>query len=275
MSLRLNYEERRSKVGEMESEKNSMEVQVAIVTGAARGIGREIANRFAKSGWLVHSFDIIAPNETTEKFDWLANIFDHKVNCADSQALNSAVQEVLDAHSQIDLLVNNAGIGFRSAFEAFPEDEWQRIIDINVTAVFLGMKIVGKKMLEAGKGSIVNITSVSAERGAPGRAAYVASKAAVIGLTRTAAVEWGGRGIRVNAVGPGYVETPMLLDAISSGDLDSAKILQRIPQGRFAKPEEISAVVYFLASEEASYINGQTLFVDGAFLADYGVNLES
>jgi 3-oxoacyl-[acyl-carrier protein] reductase len=252
-----------------------MEIQVAIVTGAARGIGREIANRFAKSGWLVHSFDIIMPNEVTEKFDWSANIVDHKVNCCDSQALRSAFQDVMNSHSRIDLLVNNAGIGFRSGLEDFPEDEWQRVIDINITAVFLCMKIIGGKMLEKGKGSIVNITSISAERGAPGRAAYVASKAAVIGLTRTAAVEWGGRGIRVNAVGPGYVETPMLLDALSSGELDSARILQRIPQGRFAKPEEIAAAVYFLASDEASYINGQTLFVDGAFLADYGVNLES
>jgi NAD(P)-dependent dehydrogenase (short-subunit alcohol dehydrogenase family) len=122
-----------------QSQIKSLDAQVAIVTGAARGIGREIAMRFVKSGWVVHSFDVISPDTISEKSTSSTNLIDHQVNCVDAQAVRTAVQEILDAHSHIDLLVNNAGIGFRSGLEDFPEDQWQRVIDINLTAVFLCM----------------------------------------------------------------------------------------------------------------------------------------
>jgi 3-oxoacyl-[acyl-carrier protein] reductase len=144
-------------------------------------------------------------------------------------------------------------------------------LNVNLYGVLRCMQIAGRYMMAAHRGSIVNITSVAAERGAAGRAPYVASKAAVIGLTKTAAVEWAHTGVRVNAVGPGYVDTPLLRSHIEQGDLDLDPILSRIPLARLANPREIASVIRFLGSDEASYITGQALFVDGGFLADYGV----
>jgi 3-oxoacyl-[acyl-carrier protein] reductase len=126
-------------------------------------------------------------------------------------------------------------------------------------------------MLERGSGAIVNLSSVAGARGAAGRAAYAASKAAIVSLTRTAAVEWAARGVRVNAVAPGYVETDLVASFVAAGRLDLAPVLSRTPAGRLAAPAEIAKAIRFLASSDASYINGQVLFVDGGFEADYGV----
>jgi 3-oxoacyl-[acyl-carrier protein] reductase len=126
-------------------------------------------------------------------------------------------------------------------------------------------------MIAQGKGSIVNIVSVAAERGAAGRASYAAAKAELVSLTRTAAVEWAAKGVRVNAVGPGYVATALVEAFVNSGRLNLQPVMDRTPMGRMATPEEIAKVIRFLASDDASYVTGQTLYADGGFLADYGV----
>lgn len=242
---------------------------VAVVTGAARGIGRAIAYVLCERGWTVHSLDVgqPSPSPTVEPED----LHDHVVDCTNRNDLEAAIHAIWTSEARVDLLVNNAGVAARYRLEDLPDSEWLRVIGVNLNAVFMCTQIVGRLMLSQGTGSIVNIASIAAQRGTPGRAAYAASKAAVIALTQTAAVEWGGRGVRVNAVGPGYIDTPMLQEAISAGALNGEGILQRIPLGRFAQAREIADVVTFLASDSASYINGQAIFVDGGFLADYGV----
>src|SRR5207245_1977898 len=152
--------------------------------------------------------------------------------------------------------------------------DWQRVLDVNLNGAFLCLRAAGRIMLRQGFGSIVNIASVAWDRGASGRAPYSVSKAGLVALTKVAAVEWAARGVRVNAVAPGYIDTPMLRTAFENGAIDEGDVLARIPAGRFAQAGEIAEVVAFLGSPAASYINGHIVAVDGGFLADYGVGLK-
>ena len=169
--------------------------------------------------------------------------------------------------------MNNAGITTHGLIEDLPFADWRRVLDVDLDGVFLGVRAAGRVMVRQGSGSIVNIASIAWDRGAPGRSAYVASKAGVVGLTKTAAVEWAARGVRVNAVAPGYIDTPLLRGAYERGAIAERDVLARIPAARVAHVSEIAAVVAFLGSPAASYITGQTIVVDGGFLADYGVGL--
>ena len=166
------------------------------------------------------------------------------------------------------ILVNNAGVNRLGPAESYPDDDWERILDVNLTGVFRCCRAVGARMLEAGDGSIVNVASiVGATVGMPWRAPYASSKAGVVGLTRTLAVEWAERGVRVNAILPGPVRTSMIAVAIEQGAVDEQQVIDHTPAGRWALPADIADAVLLLCGPESRFVTGQALVVDGGYSA--------
>lgn len=241
--------------------------RVAIVTGGARGIGWSIASRLAAEGWSVVAADL-DPGDTAEEESPIAY---QNLDVRDHAAVEAAFTDIASERGRLDLLVNNAGIQIAGPTEQLPVESWTAVVDVNLHGTFNCLQAAGKIMLAAGGGSIVNIVSIAAARGAAGRAAYAATKAAIVSLTQTAGTEWAARGVRVNAVGPGYVDTGVYQAAVANGALDPAAILDRIPMRRLGQADEIAGTVSFLASPAASYITAQTLYVEGGYLNDYGV----
>lgn len=243
---------------------------VALVTGAGRGIGWATSRELASHGYEVLVADIdlqtAAAQVAGRRF---MSAIELDVRCDDSVV--TAVSTALERFGRLDLLVNNAGIQRHGRLDQLTTEHWEAVLNVNLHGVIRCTRAAGLHMLQAGRGSIVNIVSVAAERGTPGRAPYAVAKAAVVALTRSSAVEWAPYGLRINAVGPGYVETDLLRSHIEAGELDLAPILDRTPMGRLAEPREIARAIRFLASPDASFITGQVLYVDGGFLVDYGV----
>jgi NAD(P)-dependent dehydrogenase (short-subunit alcohol dehydrogenase family) len=258
------------------AETQSESGRVALVTGAASGIGLAIVERLSRDGYRVVIGDI---NEAggREQAERLraggADVRFRSLDVTDEASVESVVTGVAREFGSLGVLVNNAGVTTHAPIEDLALEDWRRVLAVDLDGVFLGLRAAGRVMLPQGAGVIVNIASIAWDRGAAGRAPYVVSKAGVVGLTRVAAVEWAGSGIRVNAVAPGYIETPLLRNAFERGAIDEADVLARIPAGRVARIEEIAEVVAFLASPAAAYITGQVLVVDGGFLADFGVGL--
>jgi 3-oxoacyl-[acyl-carrier protein] reductase len=241
--------------------------QVALVTGASRGIGKGVALALAKAGAKVacvaRSVDKLT--ETAEAIGaagGTAEVIACDVTNADS--VNQVVDQIVEKWQKIDILINNAGITRDTLIPRMSDDDWDQVINTNLRGTFLFTRAVTRPMMQARYGRIINISSVSGLTGNPGQANYSASKAGVIGMTRTVAKELAGRKITVNAVAPGFIETEMTA-ALGQVVLDEVK--KRIPAKRMGTVDDISAAVLFLASREASYITGQTLTVDGGLVA--------
>lgn len=235
--------------------------RVALVTGGARGIGQAVARELADHGARVVVADLVAP-EAGATGDYV------KADIADAPDVQRLVDGVVKSHGQLDILVNNAGIRRNGPTESMAVEDWAAVLGVNLTAAYLCSAALARHVFGRGaSAAIVNIASAAAEVGLPGRAAYCASKAGLVGLTRALAVEWADRGIRVNAVGPGFTRTHMYDWAIQQGVVDEVSMMRRVPMDRVAEPQEIARAVRFLASDDASYITGQALYVDGGWLA--------
>ncbi|GCD83384.1 3-oxoacyl-[acyl-carrier-protein] reductase FabG [Parageobacillus thermoglucosidasius] len=241
--------------------------KVALVTGASRGIGRAIALELARQGAKIAVNYAGSEAKANEVVGEIKNMggeaFAIQADVADAQAVEQMIKTVLERFERIDILVNNAGITRDNLLMRMKEEEWDDVIDINLKGVFNCTKAVTRPMMKQRYGRIVNIASVVGVMGNPGQANYVAAKAGVIGLTKTAARELASRNITVNAVAPGFITTDMterLSEEIKS------EMLKQIPLARFGEPEDVAKVVAFLVSDAASYMTGQTLHVDGGMI---------
>ena len=245
-------------------------VRVAVVTGAARGIGRKVALVLAELGYAVAANDLSPPEETLIELEKVgAQALALPGDVSDEESVLEMTNAVVEDFGRVDVLVNNAGISSIVPAEQTTLAEWNRTLAVNLTGPFLMSREFGKEMLSHQNGSIVNISSVAGLLGVGDRAAYSTSKHGLIGLTRTLAAEWGGRGVRVNAVCPGWVKTEMDQEDQASGGYTDEDIVGRTPMARFATPEDIAQAVAFLADPKTSgYVNGHTLSVDGGWFAD-------
>ncbi len=237
--------------------------KVALVTGAAQGIGKAIAMLLARN-----EADVVVSDINLEKAQETANEIQGmgrrsvaiKVNVADLKDVERMVETIVEQFGRIDILVNNAGITRDRLILRMTEEDWDAVLDVNLKGTFNCTKAVIRHMSKQKSGKIVSIASVTGEMGNPGQANYAASKAGVIGFTKTIAREFAGRGINVNAIAPGYIQTPMT-DAVPEKAKEELK--RMIPMERLGKPEDVAQAVLFLVSENSSYITGQVLNVNG------------
>jgi NAD(P)-dependent dehydrogenase (short-subunit alcohol dehydrogenase family) len=247
----------------------ALEGKTALVTGAARGLGREIALALAENGVAVVATDISYPAETASAIEGTGIRYAaFEADITDENKIKSIVESALSEFGQLDILVNNAGVSQLSytPTEALGRTEWDNIIGINLTGTFLCCKHAGKAMIDSGGGSIVNIATTAGFTGVTRAPAYAASKAGVVLLTKSLALEWARHNIRVNAVAPHYLETP-LTEGLRNNEKVYRGLIQQIPMRRFGKPSEIVGAVLYLASYAASYTTGTVIAADGGYLA--------
>ena len=245
--------------------------KVALITGAARGMGASEARLFAEEGARVVLSDILEdPLEALESelIDCGYEVLAQHHDVTDEASWVQVVQAAETKFGRLDVLVNNAGVLDTAGVEASSLEEWERVIAVNQTGVWLGMKVSIPALRRSGGGSIVNKSSIYGIVGSGGSAAYHASKGAVRLLTKTAALEYASDGIRVNSVHPGYVNTPMIGQALPEANVSVLELIgEQVPLGRLAEPEDIARGVLYLASDESSYVTGSELVIDGGITA--------
>jgi len=241
-----------------------MHGQVALVTGGSRGIGRAIAERLARAGALVAVNYLQRQDAAEETLAGIRALGGQAELCrfdvANGAEVSAALQNIVDRHGKLDILVNNAGLALDNLLLRLKEEEWERVMQVNLKGVFLCTKAAARFMVRQRSGRIVNLTSVVAQTGNAGQAAYSTAKAGIIGFTKTMAKELASRSITVNAVAPGFIETDMtgsLPEQVKTG------YLSLIPAGRWGTPAEVAEVVTFLASPLAGYITGQVINING------------
>lgn len=239
--------------------------KVAIITGGARGMGASHARKFLEEGAKVMITDILDKEGEALANELGGNIKFMKHDVKKGSEWEKVVTETESAFGPVSILVNNAGIALIKPMDEITEEDYRKVIDINQVSVFLGMKHVHKSMSKAKNGSIINISSVSGLRGSNGTIAYDASKFAVRGMTKSAAIELGAEGIRVNSIHPGIIETPMIMQEDAKDAV--RELAKEIPLKRTAQPEEVSNLVVFLASDESSYSTGSEFVIDGGMTA--------
>jgi NAD(P)-dependent dehydrogenase (short-subunit alcohol dehydrogenase family) len=244
--------------------------KVAVVTGAAQGIGQRTAELLAAKGYALLLADIRSCEETSvELRKYQQKMIELIGDVSEEATARGIAQTVRAEFGRADVLVNNAGISHISPAEKTSLADWRRVQEVNLQGPFLLCREIGVIMLEQRQGSIVNVASIAGLLGIADRAAYNTSKHGLIGLTRTLAAEWGGRGVRCNAVCPGWVKTPMDVAPQAAGLYADSDIEGRVPMGRFASPDDVASAICFLADPaESGFINGHALSVDGGWFAD-------
>lgn len=233
--------------------------QLVVVTGGARGIGAAIIGAFVDEGARAVSLDLAVPEEELPRTRYL------RADVGDRASVEAAFATIDEAEGPLDILVNNAGIQRVGLTETFDPDVWRQVIDVHLFGMFHCTAMAFARMKPRLRGSVISISSTAAFVGIPGRGPYTAAKGAISALTRELAVEVATEGIRVNAVAPGSTLTPLVQQGLDDGSIREDWILSEIPMRRLGSVEEIASVVRFLASEEASYITGQTIVVDGGW----------
>ncbi len=254
-----------------------LENKVALVTGAASGIGAACVERFAREGARVAGFDV-----SEEPANWATLVADapeslyRAGDVRDEQGVQATVRAVEERFGRLDVLVNAAGVGGGGPVHMLPSEEWDRVVDINLKGTYLMCKYAVEGMLERRAGNIVNIASIEGLEGTEGGSAYNASKGGVVVLTKNLAIDYARRGIRVNCVCPGFVDTPLLRSIFDQNDLGPVRerIADAHQLGRLGRSEEIASAVLFLASDDASFVVGHALVVDGGLTAGhrYGIS---
>lgn len=229
---------------------------MALVTGAASGIGEATTTRFRDEGAIVATVD-------------LHGDVDHALDVRDEAAVEAAVRAVVAGSGRLDVVVNAAGVAGGGPVHMLPADEWDRVVDVNLKGTFLVAKHAAAAMLGQRSGSIINIASIEGLEGTEGGSAYNASKGGVVLLTKNMAIDYGRVGIRVNCICPGFIETPMMAAVMENEGMKTYRDrwLEEHKLGRFGKPSEIAAAALFLASDDASFVTGHALVVDGGFTA--------
>ncbi|ROS43056.1 glucose 1-dehydrogenase [Amycolatopsis thermoflava] len=246
--------------------------KTALITGAARGQGAAAARRFTQEGAKVMVADV-ADDDGKALADEIGAVYQHlDVSREDDWA--AAVQRAEDEFGGLTVLMNNAGILHFSELAHTSLADYERVIGINQIGAFLGMRSVVEPMTRAGGGSIINVSSVEGLAGMPFLVAYTASKFAIRGMTKVAALELGRKGIRVNSVHPGMIDTKMVADAAGGAEIDMAWVGKKVALGRVGKPEEIAQLAVFLASDESSYCTGGEFVADGGATATHALNLQ-
>jgi 3-oxoacyl-[acyl-carrier protein] reductase len=237
--------------------------KVAIITGASRGIGKSVAQELSKSGAHVvcvsrSGDDLLKISNKLNDEGFSSSFF--VCDVSDFSDFKKLIDDTVSKFNRVDILVNNAGITKDNLIMRMPESDWDKVIDVNLKGVFNGIKAVARQMMKQKHGRIINISSIVGLIGNPGQANYTASKAGIIGLGKAVSKELASRNITVNSIAPGYIETDMVEDIQETVKED---LFKQIPLGRIGKPSDIATAVLYLASDEAGYVTGQTLTIDG------------